>query len=386
MDCRWILSVVVATTALTDDSRLGTPLSMDGASRRITVSLDELQSATKRPIALSQYVPDDVVFVGSHKIASRHVMSGLAEVLSDSRYRYTWTRKGPVTSPRYLLSRAPVTDREVQTEAERRLRRRLDGLPRYVPKPVGELRGNDAVPARYELIRSLPSDVRSRVVRTALSGTQVNLPLSSFDRNTLVAATGGVTMRRHSGEVSFSWREIASGNGYVTVHRTRLPDGNLGLRVSIRNGRPSGKDVSMTDGPTTDLIASGDSDSHLARNVGGKQADSKVTKQGSERQARGAGDDRITIRHDAPLAKDETRLANVLKQLAEESELAVVARWPDKYEWAERRLPESLVNVTVGAAIDRIKSYYHLEYRPHDDVIELRKTVVASSKVKAQAR
>ena len=332
----WTLVLLISAAAAGRDVQLAQPLTASGSRLSLSDTVSIFQQATGRQLRVSSYVPEQQAFVASPKKPASEAMDGLAMALSTAQYGYRWTSQGRDESQSYLLSRVPTSERGRVAEAERRLSQQLDRSPHYAQKPLEKLRSNDAVPARFELMRQLSPAVRDRVIRTALSGNPVTLPASAFDRNTLVAATGGVVVRSKVGSGDFSWQDIGAGNGYVVIRRTQLSDGNYGLRLSIRSGKPDGRDISFSSGPSTDLIESADQQFQTgaptrgATTPGGSYAVSR-SKEGETT----TGNSRVSIRRDATLGKDELPLSNVLRQLAAEAKTTVVAVWPDDFAGAK---------------------------------------------------
>ncbi|MCC2669218.1 MAG: hypothetical protein K0Q72_1689, partial [Armatimonadetes bacterium] len=218
-----------------------------------------------------------------------------------------------------------------------------------------------------------PPGVRARTVNQALAGRPAILPLSMFDRSTLIAATGKVTtfsMRDGQKVITFSWKDVAAGKGHVVLHRTNTPDGSLGLKVSIRTGSPT-HDPDRTAGPTSDLIHRGDvqrtrsAATQLASRSGGNTNGGAP----ASRPNHQSGDRRIAIIHNRKLEKNALPLDDVLKQLAEQGNLAVLARWPRDFAPARQRLPAALADVSVEEATRRIEGYYHLRATAKEQVI-----------------
>jgi hypothetical protein len=309
---------------------------------------------------LSPEVPDERLFVAAHSVAAAEVMEKLASLLSSQSYVYHWTRIRKGSTPRYRLSRVASNETQRVSVAKQRLARALTNEPQFTPRPLNQFDANQSVPARYELLRSMPSGLRDRAVSTALSGSQVNLPLNLFNLSTLITATGRVTVA--SGRdpanptVTFSWKEIAAGNGYVALHRTQLPDGNFGLAVSICSGTPMG-DAARSDGPSLDLVAhtEGWSGGRGGVDALGVAGGSQTNGQQGALNASEIGSLKVSLRHDLPLSKREFPLSNVLKKLVTRSNTAVIAYWPDNYELARERLPQSRINVTLEEALQTIR-------------------------------
>ena len=374
-----LLCLVAAAPIIAQDSALDRPLDKKGQSLPLSEALEHLEQATGRPEVLSSYVTDDAVFVGSSHVPSVQIMRSLAGLLTDRQYTYRWFNAGTDTTPKYLLSRAAPNQARVLIDSQQRLARVLANSPRYSPKPVEQITANDAIPARYELLRNLPPDVQRRAVSTALQGTQVNLPLELFNRNTLIAATGKVTVASGrdpaTRKVTFTWKSIAVGDGYVALHRSILPDGNVGLKISIRSGQPAG-DADQSDGPTLDLISGADDQKlRLANRLNAAVPSASGSTTGSDPTEPEITKARVTIHNDLRLEKSERPLHNVLKQLAAEEKLAVVGKWPVNYRFASQRLPKSLINVPLDEAVQEIAGFYHLQSRRQDIVIEFKPKV-----------
>jgi hypothetical protein len=331
---------------LPQDAALKQPLDQAGRRNSLTGIVTALQEATGRSMSVSPEVPDEQLFVASHSVASEEVMEKLASLLSSQNYVYHWTRIGKGSTPKYRLSRVAANETQRVAVAKQRLGRALANGPQFTPRPIDQFDANQSVPARYELLRSMPSGLRDRAISTALSGSQVNLPLSLFDRNTLITATGRVTVASGrdpaTSTVTFSWQDIAAGNGYVALHRTQLPDGNFGLAISIRSGTPMGE-AARSDGPSLDLVAytEGWSGGHAGTGVPGAAGGNRTIGRSEARNTSEISNIKVSLRNDLPLSKRELPLSNVLKQLAVRANTAVIGYWPDTYELARERLPQS---------------------------------------------
>lgn len=368
-----LILMMCAGTTLTNDGQLKQPLKKVGKTEPVSAVLESIQRSVDCSVELAEHTPDGRVFVASQGVPAAPVMDGLARVLSDRQYSYVWTQLGSPSSPRYLLSRVATTEARKVADARARLEQVLARSPRYHAEPERKITANDAIPARYELVHSLRPDVRSQVIGSALTGKQVCLPLAMFNRTTLIAATGKVTAVSGrdpaSRKVTFSWKDVAAGKGYVAFHRSQLPDGNYSVKLSIRSGAPV-PNVDSTTGPVVDLIGYADG----SWGAGGSTHESRGgPAEGARNAAPGSQIDtstKVTIRRGLPLAKGETPLGNVLNQLAAEGKLAVAAIWPSQFQPAQKRLSADLREVAIHEAARRIAEFYDLRYRVTGDVIE----------------
>lgn len=353
---------------LNSDPFLQKPLQLKGEKTELTRLSIKLQQESKRGIAVSPHLEKQRVFAASPATKMFKLMTVVAEAMSSSEYEYKWTMMGNPRSPSYLLSRVPRTASGKAREALQRLDRIFRETPSFRPKTTGSFTADDAVPARLELVRSLPVGIMTQSVKAALSGQRVILPLSLFNRDVLMAATGGVTVTSEGGNsnearVVFSSQEILRGNGYVALERKTLRDGNYGLRLSIGSGSPPAPNRSVI-GPSTDLIGNTEKRAlqQARHNSGRVTAASDVARQGSDREIP-VGKKRITIIRDLKSSVSEDPLSNVLAQLAQQSGVSVAARWPDAYSLAKIRLERSINDLEVHKVLQIIGKQYKLRAR-----------------------
>jgi hypothetical protein len=86
---------------------------------------------------------------------------------------------------------------------------------------------------------------------------------------------------------------------------------------------------------------------------------------------------RVTIRHNQQLAKGESRLENLLRQLTEVSRLLVIARW--RKEVGTRSFARSLTDVPVDEAARVIAERYQLDYARNEQALRFRPKLPARS-------
>lgn len=300
------------------------------------------------------------------------MMEALPPVLSVDGYRYDWRafRRGEAFG--YLLVRHPADRRRAASEVRRRLGTALASAPKYTPVSGTPRNANSAVPARYALLRGLPARTLDQAVGQALAQGQSVLPLSMFDRRTLVDATGRVTAtsgdRTSGGEtVTFSWRDIERGEGYVVLRPETTRAGETGLRLFIGTGAAPAAGQPIT-GPTSELIYGTENEDLMD----------------SLRTTRKPGDagralrpeppvDRVTVRAQQELQDGETALANVLRQLADESRRPVVAAVTPKSEDVDLRLSADIVSQPVADAQRTISARYRLGIIPAERALLFRK-------------
>ncbi len=340
------------------DPLLQRTISVAGQQRDLEDLANEIGDMTGRRLILSQFVPKREVFAGTTGEKAAVVLDELAEFLGDRNYTYYWPRYGYADTPVFTLTRRP---RHPRAEAEHARKLVLEVLAKQPPFRANleeQARGihNDAEPARLAMLKSLPPPLLDRVLRRALAGERVIVPLSLFDRATLQAAHGSTRvistdLRTGERRVSFSYEEVDRGNGFVALSADRGRNGLLDVKLKIGSGPPPPPNQ-LFPGPVKKLIYGSDNEAGLTR--GAPEPPNEPAPPWAEPAVR------VTLRARISLRKQESPLENVLRQLTDQSKRLVLAEWSPRSSVSQRRLEADLVDLPVAEAVSAIARCYEL--------------------------